>query len=544
MRPRSGRDARVAPALLAMAVLLAGWFVWHPPSPDLAAQVYRTHLFSTSGFSIWDNGWYAGHYLLGYSLIFPPLGSLLGIRVTGILAVTISTLIFRRLATLPAGLRTGPATMLFALSATGDLFIGRVTFALGVTFGLASVLAGVRGHRLFCGLLSLACAAASPVAAAFLVMVACADLSINRAAARAALLAVPALCLAAALLVLFPDGGYEPFALSSLLAVVAATTAVIVLLPPSERLLRRVAAFYLASLVLAYVLRTPMGSNAVRFGILFAPAALAGRVGVGDVQRVLLRARTAIGRRPNGEHPHVGIGRVPATLLLALIGSATVLWQVTGPIDQSVVAAGDPSAQYSFYAPAIGYLDGQSNGQTMRIEVAFTRSHWDATILGRQFLLARGWERQLDTRYDALFYAPVLTAAAYQAWLLDNAVRYVALSNAPPDFSSTQEDALIRAGLPFLRLAFKSPDWRIYQVVGAQPLIAGPGRLSAVDANGFSLTASQPGRFVVRLHYTRYWAVTSGLAKVSPTADGWTQVDAAQPGAIAIAAELPGGFDL
>ncbi len=545
MRSRSAGDIGAAPALLLLGALVALWLVWQPPSPDLAGQVYRVDLFSSSGFSIWDNRWYAGHYLLGYSLIFPPLASLVGLRLTGILAVTLSTLIFRRLTTIPAGFRSGPATMLFALSAAGDLFIGRVTFALGVTFALASVLAGTRGHRVSCGVLSLACAAASPVAAAFLVMAACADLSVNRAVGRAAQLAGPALCLAVALLVLFPDGGYEPFGLSSLLAVLAATITLLVLLPPSDRLLRRLAWVYLVSLALAYVLRTPMGSNAVRFGILFAPAALAGRVGVADVQRVILRARTALGpRRAVAAQHHLGIGRVPAIGLLGLLGCAAVAWQVSGPIDQSVGATGDPSAEGAFYAPAIRYLEAHSASQTMRVEVPFTRSHWDATILGGRFLLARGWERQLDTRYDALFYAPILTARAYRAWLLGNGVRYVALSSAPPDFSSTHEVALIHAGLPFLRLAFSSTNWRIYDVLGARPLAAGPGRLRAVEPDRFSLTASAPGRFVVRLHYTRYWTVTTGVAAVSPTADGWTQVDVPRPGEIAITAELPGDLDL
>ena len=287
-----------------------------------------------------------------------------------------------------------------------------------------------------------------------------------------------------------------------------------------------------------------MGSNAVRFGILFAPAALAGRVGVADVQRVILRGRTAVGRRGPATHRQVAIGRLPATLLLGLLGCGAVAWQVSGPIDQSVGATGDPSAEAAFYAPAIRYLDSQDAAQTTRVEVPFTRSHWDATILGGRFLLARGWERQLDTRYDTLFYAPVLTALAYRAWLLENAVRYVALSSATPDFSSTQEVALIHTGLPFLRLSFSSTDWRIYDVVGARPLAAGPGRLRTVDPDGFSLTASAPGRFVVRLHYTPYWTVTAGVAAVSPTAGGWTQVDVRRPGEIAIAAELPFDLDL
>ena len=75
----------------------------------------------------------------------------------------------------------------------------------------------------------------------------------------------------------------------------------------------------------------------------------------------------------------------------------------------------------------------------MRIEVAFTSSHWDATVLARRFDLARGWERQLDLRYNGLFYGEVLTRAAYQHWLLDTGVRFVVLSDARLDPSSVAE---------------------------------------------------------------------------------------------------------
>jgi hypothetical protein len=127
--------------LLLLGVLLAVWFLWRPPSPDLAAQVYRIHLFSVVGFSLWDNNWYGGHYLPDYSLLFAPLATLLGLGWTGIATVTLSTLIFRRLVAEHFGSRTAIASSLFALGATGDLFIGRIAFALGVIFGLASTLA-------------------------------------------------------------------------------------------------------------------------------------------------------------------------------------------------------------------------------------------------------------------------------------------------------------------------------------------------------------------------------------------------------------------
>jgi hypothetical protein len=533
---------QITPVIAGLAVALAGWLVWRPPSPDLAAQVYRAKLFSTAGFSIWDNAWYGGHYLPGYSLIFPPLASVIGVHWTGVAAVMCSTLLFARIAARLPGFRVRPATILFALGATGDLFIGRVTFALGVTLGLASVLASLRGSRVGAVAGSVACAAASPVAAVFLVLAGCADVTANRARGRAAMLAVPAICVVLGLATLFPEGGYEPFGLLSLLAAGGATAALIFLLEPADRLLRHVAWLYLAGLLLAFAVRSPMGSNAVRFGVLFVPAALAGRIRVADVRRAFARAGRA-GRHPRSANWAAVLRLAPATGL-GLLGAAVVVWQVNGPIDQSVGAELDPSSHFAFYAPAIGFLQSRSHGRAMRIEVPFTSDHWDATILASDFLLARGWERQLDTRYDALFYAPLLTASAYKAWLVDNAVSYVALSTATPDFSSVQEDALIRAGLPFLRLVDQSTNWSIYEVLGAQPLAGGPGYLSSIDADGFTLHANGPGQFVVRVHYTPDWTTTAGVATIGPAAGGWTEVDVGQAGTVAIDAEFHDDFHL
>ena len=79
-------------------MLLALWLIVDPRTPDLAAQVYRVGLFHDVGFSVWDNNWYAGYYLPGYSLLFPPLASLLGLRVVAALSVLASAALFERLA--------------------------------------------------------------------------------------------------------------------------------------------------------------------------------------------------------------------------------------------------------------------------------------------------------------------------------------------------------------------------------------------------------------------------------------------------------------
>lgn len=528
---------RPALPVLVFVLLLAVWLLWLPPSPDLAGQVYRVHLFSVDGFSLWDNNWYGGHYLLGYSLLFPPLAAFLGLHLLGATAAIASTLIFGRLARLRFGSRWATATALFAVGAVGDLYIGRITFALGVSFGLGAVLATAEDRRWMAPSLSLLCAAASPVAGLFLGLAAAADLLTNRVLARAAALAGPALALILVLAVLFPEGGEETFAFSSLLAAGGLSALVMLLLPPQERLLRNGLALYLLALALAYLVSSPMGSNAVRLGVLFTPAILMGSVGVEDLRRAPERLARWISRRK----PHVplaGPSRGTARLALAVLCLGLLVWQLDGPVTQSVQASTDPSTHLSYYQPAIAYLDAHSDGEPLRIEVPFTQSHWDATILGQRFGLARGWDRQLDTRYDSIFYEPQLTASAYRTWLLQTGARFVALSDAPLDFSSRQEAALIRGGLPFLHLVFTSAHWHIYTVQGALPLLQGPGRSGAIEPTGFTLLASTRGSFLVRIHYTPYWYLTSGSGSISEAPGGWTRVTSEHPGALTIAAQL------
>jgi hypothetical protein len=530
--------AERAPWLLLLALLIA-WVLWYPPSPDLAAQVFRVHLFKADGFSLWDNSWYGGHYLPSYSLLLPAMGAFLGLRLVGVLSALLSLWIFRRLIERADVAHRSAAGAVFVIGVAGDLFIGRIAFALGVALGLAAVLASVRGSRLLTGWLSLACAAASPVAAVFLVLCAGADWLVHRCAARTLALGGPALGLTAALALLLPEGGYEPFATSSLLAAAGASLCVLVFASPTRRLLRATFALYLLALLGAYIVPSPVGSNAVRFGVLFAPPLLVACVTIADVQarfasfsararRVLhVTSRGAIQLR----------GAVASSLLLGTV-ALMVAWQLTGPLNQSVGASLSAASRASFYTPVIRYIERAEQGSRVRIEVPFTSSHWDADVLGAHFLLARGWERQLDTRYDSLFYEGRLTASAYRAWLLANGVRYVTLSDAPLDFSSVQEAALIDGGLPFLRPVFHSRHWRIYEVRGARALVSGPGSLASLNGDGFSIHARQAGWFLVRVHYTPYWSVIAGSASIARAGDDWTEVYAWRAGTIAVDAEF------
>jgi hypothetical protein len=78
--------------------------------------------------------------------------------------------------------------------------------------------------------------------------------------------------------------------------------------------------------------------------------------------------------------------------------------------------------------------------------------------------LARGWDRQLDTLYGAIFYRPTLSPSAYRAWLVENRVFYVALPDAPLDSAGRLEGKLVAGGLPYLHELWHSAHWRLFAV--------------------------------------------------------------------------------
>ena len=76
------------------ALLAVAYLAIDPPSADLAGQEYRARL----GLVLWDNAWYGGHHMPGYSVLYPPLGAVLGPRLAGALAAVAATALFERLA--------------------------------------------------------------------------------------------------------------------------------------------------------------------------------------------------------------------------------------------------------------------------------------------------------------------------------------------------------------------------------------------------------------------------------------------------------------
>jgi hypothetical protein len=495
---------RLPPAAIALALALV-WLLLGPRTPDLAAAVYRSSLFARDGFQLWDNAWYGGHHLLGYSIVFPAIGSAIGVRVTGGVAAVVSTVLFERLAAGWWGPASRPAAAWFAVASLADLLIGRLTFGLGVTVGLGALLALQRQRRGVAVALAAACSATSPVAGLFLALAATAAWLAAPARRAPAAVAAVALAVVLALAFAFPEGGRQPCSQGAFLSVLIFSALLAVLIGPREREIRVGAGLYAVAAILAYTLPTPMGGNISRLGAEFAAPLLIG----------VLATRRGRGRIP----PAVALG-----VLAALAG-----WQWLAPVREASKVVGDPSYKAAYYAPLIGFLERDAGGPA-RVEVPFTRAHWEAVHLAPYFPLARGWQTQLDVKYNALFYKHgAVTADGYRAWLEANAVAYVALPDGPLDPSGRAEAALVRGGLPYLEPVWGDAHWRVFRVRSPQPLVSGPARLETLTSDRIVLRARRAGTVLVRVRWTPYWQVmTGGCVARSP--DGWTRVDLPRAG--------------
>ncbi len=502
--------ARAPWGILTAAVGMAVWLIVDPRTPDLAGQVYRANLFREAGLLVWDSRWYGGHDMPGYSLVFPPLAALVGVRAVGAAAVLASAALFERIVVGAYGRAARWGAVWFALAALGDVWSGRITFALGVSFALGAALALLRRRLLAAVILAAVCAACSPVAGVLLALAGLTHALAVRSPRSLLVLGAPAVVVVGALAGLFGEGGWEPYPLLSFLATVAVVAGFLVALPDGQRLLWVGGVVYLVACVACVAVHSPMGANVERYGVLLAGP-------------LLLCALHSSG------------GRLSAVAVGVLLGIG--VWMVWGPVRETAAVAGNRSTSASYYLPVERFV-ATHGASTVRVEVPFTRGHWEAAWLAPKVSLARGWEKQLDERYDGVLLGSDLTAGDYHRWLDAEAVRYVALPDASLDPSSAGEGRLIEAGLPYLREVERTRHWRIYEVRHATPLAQGPGVLTALGHDWFTLRAREAGRFTVRVHYTRYFTVAAGAACVGEAPGDWTEVSVSRAGAVTVAARF------
>ena len=496
-----------APLIAAALGLVAVLCHWR--GVDLPAQIYRIGLFHRDGFTMWDSQWYGGHWTLNYSVLFTPIAGVFGVQAVEIASAAFASLAFDRLVVGHFGTSARVGSIMFAVWTLAQLSIGQLPFLLGEALAMWGLLAAAKRRWWLAGALGIAAALTSPLAAAFLILALAAWLLTltRRRLVVVAVIAAPAATVVG-LGILFPGQGSMPFSAVYFWLLLAAVLAVFILVPPEERVLRIGVFLYGGAVALSFVLPTPMGANIIR---------LAQCVGAPLLVCLLW--------------PH-------RRTLLAVPIIALGVWQWAPAWGAIVTNGNDPSTRAAYYQPLVRYLD-QHALPMGRVEIVPTRLHWEAAYVAPAVPLARGWERQLDTADNPMFYEQgALTPTAYRAWLLDNGVRYVALPDAGVDYAAAAELHLVEAGVPGLHQVWSDAHWRVFEVEDAGGIVSGPARLTKLNGGRVGLQASASGAVLVRVRYSDHWTVSEGDACIIRTPHDWTEIVVTKPGPVQLDMKL------
>ena len=510
--PKLGRVDQSSLGILALGAAVAGTVIltaWH--GVDLPGQMYRQDLTRSFGFLVWDAWWYTGHYLVSYSVLSPLVAAVVGLPFSALAAAAISAWAFDRLLKSHGSLygprRMQVASVLFALNTATPILIGQVTFLMGQAVGLLAVLAAYRRRKVLTVVLACMSTLFSPVAGLFVALALVAWIiaePTDRGARGIAAAAAVAPMVASSML--FHEFGSQPFLGPALAVVLACCIGGLLFIPRQEKVLRWGCALYGLGAVATFIVPNPLGGNIVRLA--------------GCVAAPLVITMVRYDRRK----------------LASLGAGLLILWTWTPAVSGLVSSNGDPSRHEAYFTPLTTELERQP--QPARVEVPFTKQHWEAAYVAPHVPLARGWERQTDRANNPIFYSrEPLTAEGYKNWLSHNGVTWVALPNVPIDYSSVQEAALVRSGLPYLQLTWSNQNWTLWKVIGSPGLVDGPASLSMPAPDKLILQVSHASTLTVRVRYTSTWHVTVGAACLSASPQGWTRVQVSRPGRVELVAQ-------
>jgi hypothetical protein len=482
------REAIIAASL---AGTLAALFAWlGPPGNDLAAHVYLRWEFLQHGLALWSNLWYSGRYsYITYSPLYYPLAGLIGIRLLATLSIAAAAFAFAVVIGRQWGSTARWSSRSFAVLWAGIVFSAAFPFVLGATIALYAIWALQSHARWRFAVLSALTMIASPLAFVFLGVVTAGlglsrvrDLAFRRDLSR---LRSPALALIACVFVgllawrMFPSQGRYPFGVRELFEIVVfcALGAALTWRVERARLLRWIFPVYLAASLIVFAVPSQVGANVGRFRLVALPLALL--------------AFSLRGYRP----------RLFVVPVLAL----ALFWNL-GPIAEGFNhGRSDPGSDPDYWSPAIGFLH-ENLTPSYRVEVVDTVNHWAAAYLPQAGIpITRGWFRQDDYPQNEVLYNDP-TRRAYLGWLRSQGVRYVILTQAPTDYSSRDEAALIKSGLSGLLPVFRAPNLTVYEVPRARSIITGPGRprVLSLSETQIQLWLSRPGRYRLAVHFSPY----------------------------------------
>ena len=495
------------------AATIAALLIWlGPPGNDLAAHVYQRAVFLHHGFELWNNLWYGGRYaFVTYSLLYYPLAGLLGINLLAVASIALAAAGFALVVCHQWGPVARWSSRTFGVVWAGLVISAAFPFALGFALGLLAIWALQSGKRWHFGILAVLTAAASPLAFLFLVIfLAGAALGVRQRGQR---LLVPAAIIGAVgscqflLTRAFADGGRYPFSAFELASILAFSVigALLTWRVESARAIRWIFVAYGVASIASFLVASPLGENIARVRFAALPIAV-----------LVLSLRS---------------WRPLPVAAIALVLAAS--WNLSPHAWSFTRASIEPSAQAAYWQPAVNYLNGRLT-PSYRVEVVDTSGHWAAVYLPRAGIpLTRGWFRQDDFPQNEVLYDE-LDGPTYLSWLRSLGVRYVVLTDAPPDYSSKREELLIREGRSGLVPVLRRAHMTIYSVPKPRPIVTGQGSAELVELaqTHLVLNVSSAGRYRLAIHYSPYWS--AGGACISRGGDGMIRLDALRRGRITL----------
>ncbi|BBB00989.1 putative integral membrane protein [Actinacidiphila reveromycinica] len=505
----------VVVATLLAAVLHVLWALYlAKDSGDMAAQYAWTEFIKAHPAASYNLSWYGGMHPASYSILSPYIMAALGVRMTGVIAGTL-TATFSAAMLMRARVKRPLVPVLWTTFALwGDVVSGRVTFALGMLFAVVATVVLYPAERAARGRsprLALATAMAafatmcSPVAGLFLLVVAAALFLTGRRKDAYILAAAPPLVVGATSL-LFPFYGVQPFKWYFAIIPFAVSVAIALAVPKAWKAIHLGSWVYALGVALTFVIPSPIGSNVERLALLYG----------GTILLVVAMASTWGTKR---------------ALVLWLAFAGTASWQIAKPIVDQVTTSATSS---SVHASSLIHELGTLHADRGRVEVVPLRSHWEASGLSPYVNLARGWNRQADVERNPLFYDGTLTADTYRDWLRRWSVNYVVLpSVAQPDGAAVAEAKLVAAGQPWMTEVWHDADWQVYSVAGADPMADPPAVVDQAGPAELTVTMPNSGSVLLRIPWSPVLGIEGATDNdsgcLAPDGD-WTRLYAPEPG--------------
>ncbi|HYW28990.1 MAG TPA: hypothetical protein VE824_04195 [Gaiellales bacterium] len=490
------------------------------PGIDAPSHLFQTWLYRHGGFDVWNNYWYAGRYeFVNYSMLYYPLAAHVG--QLGVL-VPCSALMggcFALVCRREWGAAARGPSVTFAVTAPFIMMIGGTyPFLAGIATSLAALLLLQRARHVLFAVGVLLTLAFSPLSFSLLCAV-LAGVVLGQARPlhalrlhRAALAAVIVVfVLGVVLQRAFPSEGWYPYDLADAGIVLVFSLAGLWVAGRHARTrsMRAMFAVYLALNLMAFLLKGPIGSNPSRlFAIAGAP--------------MLWLTANLNPRR--------------SRLIVIPIIALAVGLQVGPKVRDAYSAWENPAAARSYWRPALRFLqDHRAQSEGYRVEAVSTWGHWEAYYVARAGVpLARGWFRQEDFPQNGSLYNDNMSATAFRTWLRSVGVRYVLLPDAPLDYSSMREAALLRSGASGLMVAGRTRHWTFYELPNATPIVTAPrglhAKLTYLGQERIVVHVSGPGRYVARIRYSPYRHALPTSVCLSPTRNGMTLITTTMPG--------------